>query len=124
MGDCVSQIKKERPTALASNKIERLLCEEVMRVCAPREVDSLLITPQVVRVIVVCVILIEVAEPVVESLAIRDARRLPFAESPLAHEAGSVPGALENFCNRHILRAQRDSLILHISVAPDVSMAL
>src|SRR5262245_40342752 len=62
--------------------------------------------------------LIQVAEEVVEALAVRDAGRVDLAEAPFADEAGAVANPFEHFGDRGVLGPQRDK-----SVAADVSMA-
>ena len=56
------------------------------------ELDFFLVTPQVFGVIIMGVPLIEIPEPVVETLLVWYTRAAGLAEAPFADDSGSVAG--------------------------------
>src|SRR5262249_61053191 len=99
---------------------ERLPREEVGRVLdrlegdvagtlllVPVQAIPLLILPEVFRIIVVRVMLVQVTEPLVEPLAVGDTGRPGLAQAPLAEDPGRVADPLEDLSDRDVLAPQR-----------------
>ena len=101
------QVEEEAPVLVAVNKREGLRCHEVMgvghlpgrdsRAFRPGglhdialDLDLFLVPEEELRVVIVSMALVEVAEPVVETLAVGNAGGAWFTEAPLAYDPGGV----------------------------------
>ena len=122
----VRKVEEERVLLTALDKVERLLGEQVLRVgdvggLVLRVEHPHVVAPQVRRPVVVRVPLVEVAEEVVEALAVGvagiDAVLRP--ESPLADVAGGVPGLAQDPGHGHVLGRQPAP---SVRVGPDPGM--
>ncbi len=126
VGDREGQVEEERLILVPLDELQGLRREQIVRVLdalrrdAAGRVDRLdlvgqqyllLVAPEVVGIVVVGVGLIQVAEPVIEALLVRNARRLRLAEAPLADDAGRVAGPLEQLGHGDIRRPQRNPVV-------------
>ena len=114
----VGQEEEEGPRPVPVEEVEGLAGEEVGRVLdrlggdrlslllVPLEAILLLVLPEIFGIIVVGVMLVQVAEPLVEPLAIGDAGRPRLAQAPLADDPGGVAGPLEDLGHRDVLGPQ------------------
>ena len=112
----VREVEKERLTfGGPPDETEGFLRHQIVRVDlaglgrVAGELDLLGVPPQVLGPVVVGVALVQVAEPEIEALLVRDARRVGFAQAPLADNAGGVAGGLQDLADGHVLGVQRDA---------------
>ena len=75
------------------------------------ELELAFVPPEKLRIIIVRAHLVEVTEPFVESVAIRDAGRSFVAQSPFADGRRFVGGGLQEFRHGQVLRRQRHARV-------------
>ena len=113
MRDRERQVQKERPLAVRLDERQRLLLEQFVRVrlarlaAVLRQLDVLVVAPQVRRVVRVRVRLAVVAEEQVEPAAGRVALRAGRPQPPLAHRPRRVALALHQLRQQHLARRHR-----------------
>ena len=86
-----------RSSVRAPDNVIDLICKLVL----------LFVAPEVLRVIVMCMSLVEIPEPVIKALPVGDAGAVSFTQTPFSDDTGSVAGLFEQLGNGNVGRPQR-----------------
>jgi len=111
------EIEEEGLRAIALDEIERAFGDFVRQVELAasahvlRDVQFLLVAPNVRGIIFVRVSLVEIAVELVEAAGVGKPARSGIAESPLAHEGGAIAGLAKKIGHREIAIAQWDARV-------------
>ena len=124
MGNGVGEVKEEGMLLIDANEIQRRAREQIVGILtlpaigvAP-QLPLALVAPKIFRVIIMRLDLIEIAEPFIKPVSVRNAGRSFVAQSPFADDRRVVNGRFEHLGHRHIARLQR-----HARVAANPRMA-
>ena len=110
VGDGERDVTEERPILVGANELESPLRDDVMRIRAAsiafvvRQRQLPFVVVEVVRIEVMRVGLVQVADELVEALLPGNALGADVPESPFAEATRGVPACLEEFRHRHVAR--------------------
>ena len=118
VGQRPGDVEVEGAVFAISNEVEGKVEDEVVHVGAGvlsfviRIYDTLFVAPKVIGIISMGVSLVEVAEPLVESLAVRDAGGVRLTQAPFAGHPGMITGALQKLGDGEVFGLQRDTFLI------------
>src|SRR5579864_8357870 len=101
MWNGIGQVQEERGPLAGFDEIDGARRQQIVRILPLhteifRNIEFVLVFPQMVRIKSMGVALIEISEPFIEALQIGNTRSPGAAQSPLAEDAGPVARALQH----------------------------
>ena len=103
----ISRIQEERLGGGVANKLQRAFGEQIMTVLlpglgVPRQFQAALIVVQILGKVIMRVILIQIAEPHVETLVRGPSDRAGISQGPFSHATTAVTRLLQDLRDGHI----------------------